>query len=135
LFLGNKMGLFDNVAGAVLGKMLGDKGAMAQIAMEIFKQHGGLEGILDKFNQAGLDNLVTSWLGKGENMPLTPNQIIDVFGSSAVADMAAKFGFTPEMLSAQIAEHLPSVVDRMTPNGKVEASSGDLLSTVLAMLK
>jgi uncharacterized protein YidB (DUF937 family) len=39
------------------------------------------------------------------------------------------------MLSAQIAEHLPNVVDKMTPDGKVEANSGDLLSTVLGMLK
>lgn len=129
------MGLFDNIAGAVLGKMMGDKGAMAQAALEMFHQYGGLEGVLEKFNQAGLGNLVASWVGKGENMPLSPNQITEVLGGTAIADMAAKFGLTPEMLSAQIAEHLPNVVDKMTPDGKVEANSGDLLSTVLGMLK
>lgn len=129
------MGLFDNLAGAVLGKMMGDKGAMAQAALEMFHQYGGLDGVLEKFNQAGLGNLVASWVGKGENMPISPNQITEVLGGTTIADMAAKFGLTPEMLSAQIAEHLPNVVDKMTPDGKVEANSGDLLSTVLGMLK
>jgi uncharacterized protein YidB (DUF937 family) len=129
------MGLFDNIAGAVLGKMMGDKGAMAQAALEMFNQHGGLEGVLEKFNQAGLGNVVASWVGKGENMPILPNQIAEALGGATIADMAVKLGLTPEMLSAQIAEHLPSVVDRLTPNGKVEANSGDLLSTVLSMLK
>lgn len=129
------MGLFDNIAGAVLGKMMGDKGAMAQAALEMFHQYGGLDGVLEKFNQAGLGNLVASWVGKGENMPISPNQITEVLGGTNIADMAAKFGLTPEMLSAQIAEHLPNVVDKMTPDGKVEANSGDLLSTVLGMLK
>jgi uncharacterized protein YidB (DUF937 family) len=129
------MGLFDNIAGAVLGKMMGDKGAIAQAALEMFNQYGGLEGVLEKFNQAGLGNLVTSWVSKGENMPISPNQITEVLGGTTIADMAAKFGLTPEMLSAQIAEHLPNVVDKMTPDGRVEANSGDLLSTVLGMLK
>lgn len=129
------MGLFDNLAGAVLGKMMGDKGAMAQAALEMFHQYGGLDGVLEKFNQAGLGNLVASWVGKGENLPISPNQITEVLGGTTIADMAAKFGLTPEMLSAQIAEHLPNVVDKMTPDGKVEANSGDLLSTVLGMLK
>jgi uncharacterized protein YidB (DUF937 family) len=129
------MGLFDDVAGAVLGKMMGDKGTMAQVALEMFNQHGGLEGVLEKFNQAGLGNLVASWVGKGENLPLTPNHVTDVLGATTIADMAAKFGLTPEMLSAQIAEHLPSVVDKLTPEGKVEANSGDLLSTVLGMMR
>lgn len=46
-----------------------------------------------------------------------------------------KFGITPEVLSTQIAQHLPSVIDKMTPNGEVGADSGNLLSTVLGMLK
>jgi uncharacterized protein YidB (DUF937 family) len=56
-------------------------------------------------------------------------------GDGAIADMAAKFGIDPATLSAQIAEHLPTVVDKLTPNGEVSAESGGLLSTVLGMLK
>ena len=129
------MGLFDSVAGAVLGKLGGQQGGMAQIALDMFNQNGGLAGVLDKFKAGGLGEAAASWVGKGENIPVSADQISSVLGSGAIAEMAAKFGISPEMLSAQIAEHLPTVVDKMTPNGDVEADSGGLLSTVLGMLK
>jgi uncharacterized protein YidB (DUF937 family) len=129
------MGLFDNVAGAVLGKMMGDKGGMAQVALDMFNQNGGLGGILDKFKENGLAEQAASWVGKGENMPISAEQLSSVLGSDAIAGMAAKFGISPETLSAQIAEHLPTVIDKMTPDGEVNAGSGNLLSTVLGMLK
>ena len=129
------MGLLDSVAGAVLGKFGGDQGGMAQIAMEMFNQHGGISGVLDKFKAGGLGDAAASWVGKGENIPVSADQISSVLGSGAIAEMAEKFGLTPEVLSAKIAQHLPTVVDKMTPNGAVEADSGSLLNTVLGMLK
>ena len=129
------MGLFDNIAGAVLGKIGGDKGGMAQAAIEMFNQNGGIDGVLDKFKAGGLAEQAASWVGKGENLPVSAEQISSVLGNGAIADLAAKFGISPETLSAQIAQHLPTVIDKMTPNGAVEADSGNLLSTVLGMLK
>lgn len=129
------MGLFDSVAGAVLGKLGGEQGGMAQIAMEMLNQNGGLSGVLEKFKAGGLAEQAASWVGKGENLPISADQISSILGSGAIAEMAAKFGITPEVLSSQIAQHLPSVVDKMTPNGEVPADSGNLLSSVLSMLK
>ena len=130
------MGLFDSVAGAVLGKLGGQQGNMAQMAMEMFNNNGGLSGIVDKFKEGGLSEQVASWVGTGENIAVSPEQISSVMGEGAIADMAAKFGLSPEVLSAQIAQYLPTVVDKSTPNGEVNAeSSGGLLSNVLGMLK
>ena len=129
------MGLLDSVAGAVLGKLGGQQGGMAQIALDMFNQNGGLGGVLDKFKAGGLGDAAASWVGKGENMPVSADQISSVLGSGAIAEMAAKFGIDPATLSAQIAEHLPTVVDKLTPNGEVESESGGLLSSVLGMLK
>ena len=129
------MGLLDSVAGAMLGKLGGEQGGMAQIAMDLFNQNGGLSGILDKFKQGGFGETAASWVGKGENMPVSSDQIASVLGSGAIAEMAAKFGINPETLSAQLAQHLPGVVDKLTPDGEVPAESGNILSTVLGMLK
>ena len=130
------MGLFDSFAGAVLGKLGGQQGGMAQVAMEIFNNNGGLSGIVDKFKEGGLSEQVASWVGTGENIAVSPEQISNVMGEGAIADMAAKFGLSPEVLSAQIAQYLPIVVDKLTPNGEVNVESGGaLLSTVLGMLK
>ena len=129
------MGLLDSVAGAMLGKLGGEQGGMAQIAMDLFNQNGGLSGILDKFKQGGLGETAASWVGKGENIPVSSDQIASVLGSGAIAEMAAKFGINPETLSAQLAQHLPGVVDKLTPDGEVPAEQGNILSTVLGMLK
>jgi uncharacterized protein YidB (DUF937 family) len=128
------MGLFDSVAGAVIGKLGGDQSSMAQMAMELFNQNGGLSGVLDKVKAGGFADQAASWVGKGDNLPISADQISSVLGSGAIAEMAAKFGITPDVLSSQIAQHLPSVIDKMTPNGEVGAGSSSLLGSVLSML-
>lgn len=129
------MGLFDSVAGAVLGKLGGEEGSMAQVAIDLFNQNGGVEGIINKFKENGLAQQAASWVGTGDNLSITPEQVASVLGEGAIADMAAKVGLTPEMISSKIAEHLPNIVDKLTPNGEVSGESGNLLNTVLGMLK
>lgn len=103
--------------------------------MEMFNNNGGLSGILEKLKASGLGEQAASWVSKGENLPISADQISSALGNSQIAEMAAKFGITPEVLSSQIAQHLPGVIDKMTPNGEVDTDSGGLLSTVLGMLK
>lgn len=129
------MGLFDRIAGAALGKLGGDKGAMVQIAMDLFNRNGGLEGVLEKFKAAGFAAEAASWVGKGENLPVSAEQITQVLGSSTLADIAAKLGTNPSDIGNRIAEYLPQVIDKMTPNGEVDANSGNLMSALLGLLK
>jgi uncharacterized protein YidB (DUF937 family) len=129
------MGLFDNLASAVLSKVGGEQGKMAQIAMDLFNQNGGLPGILEKFKASGMAEQAASWVSKGENLPISAAQISHVLGNNAVAEIAAKFGISAEALSSKIAENLPTMVDRMTPDGVMPADSGNLLATLLSMAK
>lgn len=129
------MGLFDSVAGAVLGKMLGEKSDMAKVAMEMLDKFGGIEGVLAKLKEGGLADIAATWVGNGKNAPVSSSQITDALGADTIAEIAGKFGISPNILSGQLAEHLPNVIDKMTPNGKVSGNSNDLLGTVLGMLK
>ncbi len=129
------MGMLDGLVGSVLGKVMGEKAGMAQVAMEMFNTNGGVGGILEKFKTGGLADAAASWVGTGDNIPVSADQISSVLGNDQIAAMAEKFGIEPATLSAQIAEYLPSVVDKMTPNGAVEADSGNILSSVLGMFK
>lgn len=129
------MGFFDNVAGAVLSKLGGEQGSLAQVAIDLFNQNGGVEGILEKFRENGMAQQAASWVGTGENLSITPEQVARVLGEGEIAQLAAKFGLTPEVISNNIAEHLPNIVDKLTPNGEVSGDSGNLLNTVLSMLK
>jgi uncharacterized protein YidB (DUF937 family) len=129
------MGLFDNLAGSVLGKMAGDQGNLVPLAMEMFNQYGGLAGILEKFNASGFTEQAASWVAKGENVPLSAEQIVSALGASTIAEMANKLSMTAEALSEQLAQKLPKVIDKLTPDGVVSNNSAGLLNTILGMLK
>ncbi|MFZ3088258.1 MAG: YidB family protein [Methylotenera sp.] len=129
------MGLFDSVAGAVLSKLGGDKGTMVQVAMDLFNQNGGLAGVLEKFKTGGFAEQADSWVSKGENLSISAEQITQVLGSNTITNIADKLGMDPDEISTKIAEYLPQVIDKMTPDGEVNAGSGNLLTAVLGMLK
>ena len=129
------MGLLDNIAGAVMGKLSGTEGGMAQIALDMFNQHGGLNGVLDKLKTSGLGDQVSSWVGTGENQAVSADQITSALGSSQIAELAAKFGISPDVLSGELAQHLPDVINKLTPHGEVPTDSGNMLTSVLGMFK
>jgi uncharacterized protein YidB (DUF937 family) len=129
------MGLFDSVAGAMMNKVMGDKGPLAKLAMELFQQYGGLPGILQTLKAGGLSEQVDSWVGQGANMSVNAQQIGAALGSSVLAGIAAKLNMTTEELSGKIAEYLPDVVNQLTPNGVVENNPALIMSRLMGMLK
>lgn len=129
------MGLFDSVAGAMMNKVMGDKGPLAKLAMELFQQYGGLPGILQTLKNGGLSEQVDSWVGQGANMSVNAAQIGAALGSSVLAGIAAKLNMTTDELSSKIAEHLPDVVNQLTPNGVVENNPALIMSRLMGMLK
>ena len=135
------MGLFDSVIGSVmsevqkqgglataLGPLLADDGA-----------HGGLAGLIQKFNQAGLGELIMSWIGKGENLPISADQLKQVLGEGTIADIASKFGMTPSQAGGHMADMLPNIIDQLTPHGNAPegglGNAGDLLGALGGLLK
>lgn len=134
------MGLFDSVAGG-LGQMLGGQQAqgaagdnpMLQVVMGLMNNSGGLSGLLDKFQQGGLGDLVQSWVGTGSNLPISAEQIQQVLGSGALGDIASKLGIQPEQAAGELSQALPDVVDKLTPGGQLP-TEGDLMATAQQML-
>lgn len=111
-----------------LGSLLGSSsqqqgGGQAQllaVAMEfINNQPGGLNGLIQKFQQGGLGDVVQSWVGNGENQAVSPDQLHNVLGSDVVSGLAQKVGMQPEQVSSLLAQVLPHVVNAGTPNGEV----------------
>lgn len=129
------MGVFDTIAASVLDQMAGEKAGTAKIAIEMFNQYGGLSGILAKFQDNGLADIAASWVGTGENKPISSQQITDALGADTIKQMAQKFDLDASVLSSQLAENLPKVVDKMTPNGEVSKHSNDLFKVVMSMMK
>src|SRR5690349_12878038 len=80
---------------------------------------GGLSGLISRFEQAGLGHIAQSWVGNGPKQPISPEQLHSVFGENQVQNMAGQAGMAPGDFLSQLSQHLPSVVDGMTPNGQV----------------
>ena len=116
------MGLFDSILGAVTGKTDGSGGAAQLIGVlgGLLAQSGGLQGLASKFAQSGQGNAFQSWVGMGENQPVSGSEIQNALGSDQVKALAAKMGIDPAQASAFLAEYLPKVVDKLTPAGKID---------------
>jgi uncharacterized protein YidB (DUF937 family) len=80
---------------------------------------GGLNAIVAKLEQAGFGEQVRSWIGTGQNLPITAEQLQKVLGSETVRQLAAKFHIPVEQLSNVLAQQLPSAVDKASPEGKL----------------
>ena len=129
------MGLLDSVLGALSGGQSGqgpgDQGALLQAALGLLVndgQGGGLSGLVTKFQQGGLGDVVGSWVGSGQNMPISADQLQQVLGSDMVSGLAAKFGLSSADVGAQLSQLLPQVVDKLTPNGELPDASAAGLS-------
>ena len=129
------MGLLDSIAGQVASALEGSvPGGQAHpglmdVVSSLLTQGGGLQGLVAQFEQQGLGHLVSSWIGNGENLAITPDQVQAVLGEPHIAAVAAKLGLSPADVANQLAGLLPHAVDSVTPAGAVP--QGNLLSEAL----
>jgi uncharacterized protein YidB (DUF937 family) len=118
------MGLFDDLkgmAGSVLGGAAGQS-PIARSVLDMFGHGGGLSGLVQAFEQKGLGDIVHSWVGTGQNLPVSPQQIQQALGPQ-VAQMAAQHGITTEAATKALSQILPGLVDHLTPNGQLPAGT------------
>lgn len=113
--------MFDSLIDQVAGNFgLGDRAQplLQQLLSLITNQQtGGLSGFLGNFRQAGLGNLVDSWVGKGESLPISTEQLQNALGSNTIEQIAAKAGIPAATAAPAIAAMIPSIVDKFTPSG------------------
>ena len=155
------MGLLDSVIGAMtggqgggqggLGGMLSGGGAQAALVTAVIGMlvnsgrgqggaavsgasgaGGGLGDLIGKFTQGGMGDVIGSWIGHGQNAPISGSQVSDVLGSDAIGKIAAQLGLTHAEAADQVSQVLPQVVDHLTPQGQVPEGGlggiGDILA-------
>lgn len=156
------MGLFDSVLGAVTGGQqagagggmggLGNIGSLLtmvtsnpQLLQAVTSMlsndgtHGGLGGLIQKFQQAGLGDVVGSWVGSGQNQSISGAQLTSVLGPDAITSLAEKLGVSPDAAASQLSTVLPGLIDHLTPHGRAPESglgnSGDLMGMLGGLLR
>ena len=153
------MGLLDSVLGAVMGgqqpqagaaggglgsiiSMVANNPQMLQAITGMLSNEGGqggLGGLVAKFQQAGMGDVIGSWVSAGQNQPVSGDQLTQVLGSDAISGMAAKMGMNSGDLAGQLSQMLPGLIDHLTPQGQAPAgglgNAGDLMGMLGGLLK
>jgi uncharacterized protein YidB (DUF937 family) len=101
---------------AVLQQLMGPQGPNG----------GGLAGLLQQLEAAGLGQQVQSWIGTGENHPVTAEQLADALPAEHVEAIAQQANTTPANVLQLLAQMLPQAVDHATPNGEVPQGTGQV---------
>ena len=128
------MGILDNLAGGQgFGSGKSPDVLSAVLGMLANSGSGGLSGLVQQFAGNGLGDIVNSWVGKGQNLPITPHQVSQGIGSDTLNSLAAQTGLSSDQLSSHLSELLPGFIDKLTPNGAIE--QGDIMSQGMDLLK
>lgn len=137
------MSLLKNLAGAVLSGAGGQAGLAAivmqnpklmQATMGLLSKDspiGGLPGLVANFQSAGLGDAVASWLGAGQNKPVSGADIQQALGGKVIDQLAAQAKMTPSEASAALSQALPAMIDKITPKG---TSEGMDMAAIQSML-
>jgi uncharacterized protein YidB (DUF937 family) len=138
------MGLLDGLLGGALGGLLGGgnsatpaqaQGPLLQMALQLLQQNGGISGVIGKLRQAGYGAQADSWVGTGENQPISPDALQQVLGHGQLGDLASKLGLAQGAAAGGLAAMLPQIIDRFTPQGQIPDNHGDLVAQALSMLQ
>jgi uncharacterized protein YidB (DUF937 family) len=127
---------FGGAAGNVLGQGKGGgvSAVLLQQLIAMLSTPGALAEITTKFQSAGLGNILQSWIGTGQNLPISADQVSKVLGAGTVADLAKKAGVGESETTSALASLLPQVIDKLSPGGKV-LGANDLGGTLASLGK
>ena len=129
------MGLLNSLLGSLLGGLSNNQqsGLMSAVS-GLVTGHGGIGGLMQKFNGHGLGDLVKGWVSTGPNPPATAQHIEQVFGADQLQQIASQTGIDPSQISGHIAQILPQLVDKLTPHGE-PVEGGGLQSGLASLLQ
>lgn len=143
------MGLLDGLLSSLTGgsNTSGSDGSnpLLQIAMQMLANKGGggtgggtldsmggLSGIVSAFQQGGLGHLADSWVGTGDNLPVSGDQLSQILGSDKIGEIASQLGMSQGDAAGGLAKILPDLINHVTPNGQMPAGN-NIVADALSM--
>ena len=123
--------------GDILGGLMGGGQQQQQQggAMGGMGGMGGLGSLLEAFQKNGMGDQVKSWVGTGENMPVSGEQVSTAFGHDQISQIAAKLGMSNSDVSGGLAQMLPQLINHVTPSGQVPQDHNMITDALSSFLK
>ncbi|CAG1020686.1 hypothetical protein MTYM_00450 [Methylococcales bacterium] len=135
------MSLLDELAGSLSSANSNQEQGQGvlKLALDLINnpEAGGLGGLVKSFQEKGLGEIVSSWVGTGQNLPVSAEQIQNALGNNeTIKNFIAKTGLSSEALFSSLSAVLPQVIDNLTPKGEIgEAGESNLFTQGLDLLK
>ena len=133
------MGFLEDVVGKAKEAIGGSSGEHRALVDEVLGllggsgAAGGLQGLIQSFKNKGLGDIMSSWIGTGQNLPIDLEQLKNGLGSDIIGQLAAKVGIPWDIATSKLTQILPTLIDKLTPEGKVPESG--LLQQGLNLLR
>lgn len=80
---------------------------------------GGLGDLLKQFQQNGQGDVVNSWVGKGDNKPISPGDLANALGANQIDALASQTGLSRDELLKGLSQYLPDAINHLTPDGRL----------------
>ncbi len=116
---GGSGGLQDMLGGLMGGGgSSGGMGALLPVLGGLLAS-GGLSKIMGGMKASGLSAQADSWVGTGENQPVSPADLEKVVGKEEMQRIAQQLGVSESEAAEAVSKALPEVVDKVSPNGQL----------------
>lgn len=132
------MGLFDEIAGKLSQTLGGGATGSSNLVQGVLSvlsdaRHGGLNGLVQNFQNNGLGDIIGSWIGTGPNKSIAPEQLANALGNDRLQQLSQATGLPLESLGSHLSSVLPALIDKLTPGGNLP--QGSLLEHAASLLK
>ena len=107
------MGWLQGILGGVIGA------EALSVVKGYLDKHGGMDEVVAELEQTGYGQQVKSWIGTGPNLPISADEIKKALGSEKLKEIAASTGIPVDKAAEYLAQHLPTAIDKATPDGKL----------------
>jgi uncharacterized protein YidB (DUF937 family) len=109
----------NNPSGLSVGGAATSGALISQVISMIQSRPGGLSGLLQSFQQGGLGHVFQSWIGTGQNLPVSPDQLHSTIGSDWISKITQATGLPQGQVEQSLSALLPQIVDHLTPKGQM----------------
>jgi uncharacterized protein YidB (DUF937 family) len=110
-------------------------GVLLMLGLQLLQRNGGIEGVLGKLRDTGHQREADSWVGSGANEPIAPDALADALGRDQIDDLARQLGVDGNQALGGLANLLPEIVNEITPGGRVQSDSDDVVEEALRRLR
>jgi uncharacterized protein YidB (DUF937 family) len=112
------MGLTETLTGFLRSSGVPDK-YVASVTKMMEEGSLSIQKFKERAEQSGLGDIFDSWVGKGENKPISAEQVKATADPENLQKIADDAGVGVDEAAEELSKAMPEMVDKLSPEGKL----------------